>query len=265
MTRTRTAQGVAERPAPARSRAGGASKQLALATPNVTGPRVRSVQQELARLGYDVDVDGAFGPQTDAAVRAFQTASGLESDGVVGPMTLAALSRAVAGQPAIQHPTGLPLEAQRRSALLKVFRWMIAQEPLIHYADGDGRLKALTTPYVSPLRTDCSGSIKIACAWAEVPDPNGLGLHVPRGYTGTMLTYCSKIRRAAAKPGDFLVLGDYPGVHACAVLEPGSDPLLFSHGSEKGPLAVRLSDELSYHKGQAAHWLTLPDWTAPAT
>jgi hypothetical protein len=230
----------------------------------MTGPAVAAVQSELARLGYDVQADGEFGPLTDAAVRAFQAAAGIDADGVVGPLTLAALARAVAAQPAVQHPTGLQVEAQRRNGLLKVLRWMISQEPLIHYADGEGRLEALASPYTRPLRTDCSGSIKIACAWAEVPDPNGLGLSVPQGYTGTMLTHCRRIRRSAARPGDFLVIGDYPGVHACALLEPGSDPLLFSHGSEKGPLAVRLSDELAYHKGRAVHWLTLPDWNAPA-
>jgi hypothetical protein len=230
----------------------------------MTGPAVTAVQRELARLGYDIQADGQFGPLTDTAVRAFQTTAGLAADGVVGPLTLAALARAIAGQPAVQHPTGLPVELQRRSALLKVLRWMISQEPLIHYEDGEGRLEALATPYTSPLRTDCSGSIKIACAWAAVPDPNGLGLGVHQGYTGTMLTYCRKIRRSTARPGDFLVIGDYPGVHACALLEPGADPLLFSHGCEKGPLAVPLSDELAYHQGQAAHWLTLPDWTAPA-
>ena len=80
-----------------------------------------------------------------------------------------------------------------------------------------------------------------------------------------MLTYCTKIRRSAARAGDFLVIGDYPGVHACVLLEPGSDPLLFSHGCERGPAAVRLSDELAFHKGHAANWLTLPDWSAPAT
>jgi hypothetical protein len=80
-----------------------------------------------------------------------------------------------------------------------------------------------------------------------------------------MLTFCKHIKRAAIQPGDFLVLGNWPGEHACAVLEVGADPLLFSHGGEKGPVAVSLSDEVSYHKGQAVQWLTLPDWTAPAT
>jgi peptidoglycan hydrolase-like protein with peptidoglycan-binding domain len=261
------ARAVADRPKVARRSAkatGAAGGALKLARPFVQGPAVAAFQAELARLGYAVQADGVFGPGTDAAVRAFQTSAGLASDGVVGPATLAALSRAAAAVPGAQHPAGLPVEAQRRAALIKVLRWMIAQEPSIHYTQDHGlRLAALGTPYASPLSTDCSGAVKLACAWAQVPDPNGLGLTVPEGYTGTMLTYCKHITRAAAVPGDFLVLGDWPGSHACVLLEPAADPLLFSHGSEKGPGTARLSDELAYHKGLAPHWLTLPDWTAP--
>jgi peptidoglycan hydrolase-like protein with peptidoglycan-binding domain len=57
----------------------------------------KSVQQQLADVGcYSGAIDGVFGPQTDAAVVAFQTASGLEVDGELGPETEAALKQAVA-------------------------------------------------------------------------------------------------------------------------------------------------------------------------
>ena len=55
------------------------------------GPAVRAVQQALVAAGHDVDVDGYFGPATNAAVRRFQAAHGLEVDGLVGPDTWPAL------------------------------------------------------------------------------------------------------------------------------------------------------------------------------
>lgn len=48
-----------------------------------TGINVKRVQQALMGL----EVDGKFGPKTDAAVRAFQKAHDLKVDGIVGPVT----------------------------------------------------------------------------------------------------------------------------------------------------------------------------------
>ncbi len=52
------------------------------------GDAVRAVQKLLRdKYGYAVEVDGVFGPITANAVKAFQTAKGLASDGIVGPNT----------------------------------------------------------------------------------------------------------------------------------------------------------------------------------
>jgi peptidoglycan hydrolase-like protein with peptidoglycan-binding domain len=52
---------------------------------------VTELQRLLGRHGYDVDVDGDFGPATASAVRSFQSALSLSVDGQVGPQTKAAL------------------------------------------------------------------------------------------------------------------------------------------------------------------------------
>jgi peptidoglycan hydrolase-like protein with peptidoglycan-binding domain len=52
-----------------------------------TGGCVSELQRLLRRYGYDLDIDGSFGPQTEAAVRSFQAAMGIGVDGQVGPIT----------------------------------------------------------------------------------------------------------------------------------------------------------------------------------
>ena len=52
---------------------------------------VKTLQYLLRARGHSVAVDGSFGPNTDAAVRAFQQQKGLAVDGIVGPNTWTAL------------------------------------------------------------------------------------------------------------------------------------------------------------------------------
>jgi len=66
---------------------------------------VRWVQQALNQLlGLSLSVDGAMGPQTRRAVRAFQTQQDLVVDGVVGPRTETALRNALQGGGAAPSP-----------------------------------------------------------------------------------------------------------------------------------------------------------------
>src|SRR5687768_18066229 len=48
---------------------------------------VRPLQQLLRARNHPVAVDGIFGPNTEAAVKAFQQSKGLAADGIVGPQT----------------------------------------------------------------------------------------------------------------------------------------------------------------------------------
>jgi peptidoglycan hydrolase-like protein with peptidoglycan-binding domain len=68
--------------------------------PGSSGGRVTQLQIALVALGYDLLVDGRYGPRTQAAVRDFQGRNGLEVDGIAGPQTQAALGIGPGGAPA---------------------------------------------------------------------------------------------------------------------------------------------------------------------
>lgn len=64
---------------------------------------MRTIQQTLKKEGFNPgEIDGDWGPNTKAAVTAFQKAHGLEVDGVVGPKTMAALVAATKPKPPSQ-------------------------------------------------------------------------------------------------------------------------------------------------------------------
>lgn len=69
------------------------------------GADVKRLQQILSGGGYNVgSIDGIFGAQTLAAVKAFQLSKGLLADGVVGPQTWAALMAPPVQAPPVEVP-----------------------------------------------------------------------------------------------------------------------------------------------------------------
>lgn len=84
------------------------------------GEYVTLLQTKLYQLGYDLGsygVDGSFGSKTEAAVKAFQTASGLAADGICGKKTWAALD---GEKPpvAVQYTVTIPHLTESRAAEL---------------------------------------------------------------------------------------------------------------------------------------------------
>ncbi|KAF2415257.1 hypothetical protein B1729_00565 [Microbacterium sp. B35-04] len=87
---------------------------------------VPGIQYLLRAHGHAVAVDGAYGPATAAAVSAFQTAQGVPSDGIVGPITWPRLVIAVQ-----QGSTGDAVRAVQQFGLLR----SPGEDPLV--VDGD--------------------------------------------------------------------------------------------------------------------------------
>jgi peptidoglycan hydrolase-like protein with peptidoglycan-binding domain len=240
------------------------ARSLELTNPFMTGQDVRRLQQLLtsgARGNFHPgEIDGKYGPLTAGAVARAKWTIGFPDptvNGIAGPRLVGLLR----GGP-------LPHDFQERAAarehdrakartvrrhIVENARWGIANERQIHYRllrpiDGLAKARKL------PLYTDCSGFSTLCYAWAGAPDPNGNG-YDGSGYTGTLLAHMQRIPPDAAQPGDLVVWGPPPGHHVAVVLQAGADPLLCSHGQEKGPLRIAFSTESRFQPSPAT-WLS---------
>ena len=137
-----------------------------------------------------------------------------------------------------------------RSEIVAAARWGIHNEPHIHYA----LVRPMPLTRTLPLTTDCSGFVTLCYYLAGARDPNGLD-YDGQGYTGTLLRAMSSVAQETVEPGDLVVWGTYPGHHVALVLAPGDDPLLCSHGQERGPVEIRFSTE-SGHQPETVTWLS---------
>ena len=64
-----------------------------------SGHQVVELQEGLEAVGYELgSCDGAFGPATEKAVKAFQSDQGLTVDGLVGKGTIGALNKLQIGR-----------------------------------------------------------------------------------------------------------------------------------------------------------------------
>jgi hypothetical protein len=146
-------------------------------------------------------------------------------------------------------------DAQRHQ-LGAIMDYLVREKSKVHYAEVRPMrterivsLHLLQQALLSPagITCDCSESVTLLCRLAGLADPNGFH-YDGTGYTGTLLHHLPHYEDPAkAKVGGLVVFGPGSGHHVCMVRgDLGPDPLLFSHGSEAGPIFLRLSVEQRY-------------------
>ena len=93
---------------------------LYLRAPYQRGEDVADLQRRLGALGFSAGrVDGILGPETAAAIGAFQENAGLTADGICGPDTVAVLGRIPAGD---SHSMEMLLERERLRSTPRLLR-----------------------------------------------------------------------------------------------------------------------------------------------
>ncbi len=116
-----------------------------------SGPEVKILQEQLNTVGVSCDIDGIFGPGTEKAVRTFQTAYGIDSDGMVGEHTRIKLAEALAAAGGAPSPARPAATSERERA------WRVGNEIAIERAGSDARARdTRTRPLAHQEREDAS-------------------------------------------------------------------------------------------------------------
>jgi hypothetical protein len=199
---------------------------------------------------------GQFEANMLQGVLAFQEQANITQTGSIGKRTYALLFRHIDAF-GRSELVSFARRQKVRDKMVAEQHWAIANSDQIHYPVGDDRGPNETAIALDkwrnhelPITLDCSEFAACIAAGADAPDPTGttFGDHGPVN-TGTMLSHSHAIQKHELKPGDYVILGPDPGKHACVVLsvDDPDNPVLTSHGQEKGPLQIALTDESPAH------------------
>ncbi len=225
------------------------------------GIAVRRVQQLLFFLGFDIGIhgaDGVFGPDTEAAVRAFQTTSAPPVDGIIGPITIGALdvaanqpepNRTTPGAVPAGPPTGRPPTISvDRIDLINTAAGAIGGYPAITHANlnAPGPFNSATevnhslqvhfhldhgsSANLTPLReiqrtSTLGGGVVLDNPPDEVLPPGVAGPTRPGGFTGVLIANDGPGAHEIQRPdAHTIVVADAPGL---APLVPANYPVTY--------------------------------------
>jgi len=166
------------------------------------GQAVTTVQSKLKSLGYlKGSVDGIFGPQTEAAVKNFQSAKHLLVDGIVGPKTESALLSAKATTVPAPTTTKTSTAVKSTSTSTSGVQQMSYSVSKANAVVATAK-KYIGVPYVwggeSPSGFDCSGFVQY------VMSQNGIS--VPRT---TSAQYSGGTSVSSPQVGDLVFFTTY--------------------------------------------------------
>ena len=234
------------------------------------GPAVVALQRALATAGYYLtdDIDGDFGPVTEAAVETYQLAHSLDVDGVAGEQTLAELGLAPLD---VSAPPTLPTGADPHAIPTPPEGWLVG----VDLSDNQGQIDG-----------EALAGAGVAFAWIKASDGlhdgqrhaaenarrlQGAGVLVgfygvlePYGVErveGQVLNFCRRIRETGVTPDlapwcDFELAAGQTGLAAlssaaawCDLAEAatGRGPILYT-----GPAFISQLERLAGHAADAA-------------
>jgi peptidoglycan hydrolase-like protein with peptidoglycan-binding domain len=150
-----------------------------------SGPDVRRLQRILVMikvLDFD-EIDGVFGPKTDAAVRSVQEGAGLAVDGIAGPNTWAALP-ADPNTPQLAEGATGPVVAALQGALRKFRGPGTPTDPGAIDADFGDQTKAAVRAYQADRGVGVDGIVGDRTWW------------VPAGAAGATLASLAELTTA---------------------------------------------------------------------
>lgn len=152
-------------------------RSIRLKSPLMQGEDVRWVQERLIAHGITVGVDGKYGEQTEKAVKAFQLAKRLTVDGVVGPVTWAALEKDREQDKPLPDP-----DPDLRTALRADFRAHLYDALCDIYVWGGQGQTAITESIIKAKETSTTNASRAIAFWKK---------QLAAGMTGLRMWDCS--------------------------------------------------------------------------
>jgi len=160
-----------------------------IAYTNQTRSGIQSLQTTLAKAGFNPGkIDGISGPQTVAALKAFQQTNGLTPDGIVGPMTSTVLA-SYAGRPTDFGSWSTMAQANMSDAA-------VTSPPIPRPLSATKPLPAPAQPVKSGF--DIPGILNVSRELALQPDKSGHYPTMASGYIHRAIANAPKPDMAAA-------------------------------------------------------------------